>query len=315
MLKKLQNMLSYEKTGKKRPGEPRTVKSNLENSLQCFEYWSGLNVTVHDLTGRIRQILPQERFSHRCDKCCKEKLNREKQCRTFDIQMLQNEVWAFNTGGYKLCHAGLLEWVMPIIDSGRRLGIIFAGVTRPPRDLKQLHPCLTAVVRRGINPDDDFDPVRAGWIMEALRILSVTVIHDIREYDHGQLQHSPGRKEVIHRFIGEYCDRKDLLERLARKLYLSVPRTVHVVKEETGYTFQQLHKAYQMRLAAARLRFSNESIAYVASQCGFEDVSSLHRNFKKYFKTTPLAYRKQYSSESAPPEDIMEIGDWPGRPR
>ena len=87
-----------------------------------------------------------------------------------------------------------------------------------------------------------------------------------------------------------------------------------MVKEETGYTFHQLRKAYQMRLAAARLRFSNESIVNVAMQCGFDDVSSLHRNFKKYFKVTPLAYRKQYDSDNEMPADIQEIGDYPGRP-
>lgn len=291
------------------------MENNLENSLRCFEYWSGLEITVHDLTGRIRQFLPQERFAHRCEKCCKEKLNREKLCKTFDIQMLQNEAWALNSGGCKLCHAGLLEWVMPIVDSNQRWGILFAGAVRPPRNLKSLTHCLIAEDIREFSCDDNFDFERANWIMEALRILSVTIMHDIRAYSRRRELYETNRNEVIHRFIGEYCYRKDLLERLADKLYLSVPRTIHVVKEETGHTFSRLRKAYQMRLAAARLRFSNESIAYVAAQCGFEDVASLHRNFKKYFKTTPLAYRKQHSSDSAIPEDIMEINDWPGRPR
>ena len=108
------------------------------------------------------------------------------------------------------------------------------------------------------------------------------------------------------------CDQTGQI--VSRKLYLSVPRTIHVVKEETGHTFQQLRKAYQMRLAAARLRFSNESLSHVAVQCGFDNVSSLHRNFKKYFNLTPLAYRKQYDSDNEKFSDIIDTGDWPGRP-
>ena len=142
----------------------------------------------------------------------------------------------------------------------------------------------------------------------------ITIMHDLKEYTKEKQQLSPTRKEVIHRFIGEFCDQKDLLDKLSRKLYLSVPRTIHVVKEETGHTFQQLRKAYQMRLAAARLRFSNESLSHVAVQCGFDNVSSLHRNFKKYFNLTPLAYRKQYDSDNEKFSDIIDTGDWPGRP-
>ncbi len=291
------------------------MKNKLENTIRCFEYWSKLSVTVHDLTGKIRTILPQERFAHCHQLCRKEKEHAEKLCRSVDIQILQNEVWAFNRCGYKICHAGLLEYVMPVTDSGKRIGIIFAGAVKPPVDWKNLHPLLKSELEHELVCDENFDWEKDKQIMEALRMLSITMIHDLREFiREKQQQLSPTRKEVIHRFVGEYCDQRDLLEKLARKLYLSVPRTIHVVKEETGYTFQQLRKAYQMRLAAARLRFSNESIPHVAEQCGFDDVSSLHRNFKKYFKVTPLAYRKQYDSDSEMPADIIDTGDWPGRP-
>ena len=290
--------------------------NKLENTIRCFEYWSNLSVTVHDLTGKLRMILPQERFAHCHQLCRKTKESSEKLCRSVDIQILQNEVWAFNNCGYKICHAGLLEYVMPLNDGGKRIGIIFAGAVKPPVDWEKLHPLLKSdALDRELHGDNNFDWEHCRQIIEALRMLSITIMHDLKEYTREkQQQLSPTRKEVIHRFIGEFCDQKDLLKKLARKLYLSVPRTIHVVKEETGYTFQQLRKAYQMRLAAARLRFSNESIVNVAMQCGFDDVSSLHRNFKKYFNVTPLAYRKQYDSAGEMPADIQEIGDYPGRP-
>ena len=287
----------------------------LENTIRCFEYWSNLSVTIHDLTGKLRMILPQERFAHCHRLCRKTKEYSEKQCRSIDIQILQNEIWAFNNCGYKICHAGLLEYVMPLNEAGKRIGIIFAGAIAPPENWEKLHPLLKSnTLDSKLHCDSKFDWERSRQIIEALRMLSITIIHDLKEYTKEKQQLSPTRKEVIHRFIGEFCDQKDLLDKLSRKLYLSVPRPIHVVKEETGHTFQQLRKAYQMRLAAARLRFSNESLSHVAVQCGFDNVSSLHRNFKKYFNLTPLAYRKQYDSDNEKFSDIIDTGDWPGRP-
>ena len=65
------------------------MKNKLENTIRCFEYWSKLSVTVHDLTGKIRTILPQERFAHCHQLCRKEKEHAEKLCRSVDIQILQ----------------------------------------------------------------------------------------------------------------------------------------------------------------------------------------------------------------------------------
>ena len=291
------------------------MENKLEKAIRCFEYWSNLTVTVHDLTNQIRMILPQERFAHCHNQCCEEKKHSEKKCKFFDIQVLQNEIWAFNSSGYKICHAGLLEYVMPINDNGKRLGIIFAGAVKPPINWQSLHPLLKSQSCNKFECDENFNIEHSKQIMEALRMLSITILHDLQEYSRNdQKQLPPTRKEVIHRFVGKHCDSKDLLEKLASKLYLSVPRTIHVVKEETGYSFQQLRTAYQMRLAAARLRFSNESIINVAMQCGFDNVSSLHRNFKKYFNMTPLAYRKQYDSINEIPTNIKNIEEWPGRP-
>ena len=203
---------------------------------------------------------------------------------------------------------------MPLTDSGKQLGILFAGAVTVPRQYQLLQPQLVncdALSASGTA----FDWKKAEYVMEALRQLAITIVHDIRLQKQQLQQMKMNRKEIIHRFIGEYCDRKDLLEKLARKLYLSKSRTIHAVREETGYTFMQLHLAYRMRLAAARLRFSNESVAHIAGLCGFENVASLHRNFKKYFNVTPLAYRKLCSTGRMPAGKIVEIDNFPGRPR
>ena len=290
------------------------MQNDLEKAILSFEYFSGLSVAVHDLTGIIRKLLPQERFSHKAVLCRCVKNHEEKRCVDFDINVLQREVWKFHDGVFKICHGGLLEWVMPLADSGKQLGIIFAGSVIPPSQYQMLQPQLSDVDFL-LKSDPDFNWEKAKWVMELLRQLAVTIVHDIRLQKEQLQQIKLNRKEIIHRFIGEYCDRKDLLERLAKKLYLSKSRTIHTVREETGYTFMQLHQAYRMRLAAARLRFSNESVAHIAALCGFDNVASLHRNFKKYFHVTPLTYRKLCSNGKMPTGKIVEIDNFPGRPR
>jgi AraC-like DNA-binding protein len=291
------------------------MQSHLEQAIKCFEYWSRLVVSLHDFTGQFRPLLPQERFSHGFAGCRPAKDAAEAQCVAFDIRTLRRELFRFQAGAYKVCHANLLEWIMPVTDGDRRLGILFAGAVRPPTQLDRLQPQILADNLDALPRDDDFDFEHAAWIMEALRQLAATLAADLRAESRQSHPAAPERRDIIHRFIGENCDRPDLLGQLAEKLFLSRPRTIHVVREETGYTFQELLHAYRMRLAAARLRFSNESIAQIALQCGFRNVASLHRNFKACFKMTPLAYRKCSATPELPRGNLPDTAPWPGRPR
>lgn len=66
-------------------------------------------------------------------------------------------------------------------------------------------------------------------------------------------------------------------------------------------TFRISPSQYLIRLrvliASDQLKYSNESIARIAIDCGFYDHSNFIRHFKRTLGVTPLAYRKRYSIE------------------
>ena len=49
----------------------------------------------------------------------------------------------------------------------------------------------------------------------------------------------------------------------------------------------------RLREATVRLANSTDSVAHIASDCGFADIKAFNVAFKKHFHTTPSEYRKQ----------------------
>lgn len=52
-------------------------------------------------------------------------------------------------------------------------------------------------------------------------------------------------------------------------------------------------------IASDRLKYSNESIANIAIDCGFYDHSNFIHHFKRVLGVTPLVYRKRHNAERA----------------
>jgi AraC-like DNA-binding protein len=73
------------------------------------------------------------------------------------------------------------------------------------------------------------------------------------------------------------------------------PRYVQLLLEEQGTTFSEL--ATERRLDAARMmlrspRFSGWSIAGIAFEAGFRDLSHFNRRFRRRFGVTPSAFKR-----------------------
>ena len=80
---------------------------------------------------------------------------------------------------------------------------------------------------------------------------------------------------------------------VAQRLAIS-PRYVNKVLEESGRSFSEHVLDLRLDLAMGRLRdpvFAAEKIISIAFQCGFVDLSSFNRAFKRRFGETPSAVR------------------------
>ncbi len=89
------------------------------------------------------------------------------------------------------------------------------------------------------------------------------------------------------------------LKAYADRYYLSVSYLSILFKNETGESFISLFTRVRMENSANLLIASDLPIEQVAHACGYRDVSYFNRAFKKYYGTTPAAYRVRQRQEGS----------------
>ncbi|MBL8995099.1 MAG: PocR ligand-binding domain-containing protein, partial [Spirochaetia bacterium] len=98
-----------------------------ELAIQAFEKSTATSVTVHDLSDAWWPYLAPDRFEHTSPRCAAVKAGFQTACTHFDVEILRREIQRFPEGCVKECHAGLVEWVVPINEKGGLRAILFAG--------------------------------------------------------------------------------------------------------------------------------------------------------------------------------------------
>lgn len=272
-----------------------------ELAIHAFEKASGLIVTVHDRAGSIWPFLPPARFHHRGSFCAPVKgTGLDTRCVLFETERLRRELPAYPDGRIHVCHAGLVEWVTPVVRAGQTEWILFAGQRTSGDDLRP------DVVDARTPPSDlpwprtrkTPPPVDAGEaevILELLRQLGARLLLwreglERAGFFAGRSFTADRRLTILH-FVEHRHIAAVQLADLAQHLHLSESRTSHLVRELFGKTFMELLAERRVRTAASLLRHSNLPVLQVASRAGFGDVSRFHRVFRRHTGTTPRQYR------------------------
>lgn len=69
------------------------------------------------------------------------------------------------------------------------------------------------------------------------------------------------------------------------------PRYIHALLEPTGLSFSERVRGCRLDWAAANLRSSTLTVAAIAADAGFGDLSTFHRHFRERFGQPPGRYR------------------------
>ena len=83
------------------------------------------------------------------------------------------------------------------------------------------------------------------------------------------------------------------LSSLAEHFHKSESYLCRYIKQETGYFLTHLLKEFRIKQEALMLRDTNCSVEEIMLNVGYTDISYFYKTFKKYYKMTPVAFRKQ----------------------
>ncbi|MVN76023.1 helix-turn-helix domain-containing protein [Hymenobacter sp. HMF4947] len=83
------------------------------------------------------------------------------------------------------------------------------------------------------------------------------------------------------------------VEELASAFAYSPSHLSELFRQETGESLRQYIVRYRLWLAESRLELSTLPISQIADELGFVDVCHLNKLFKKRYRLTPTAYRRQ----------------------
>lgn len=95
------------------------------------------------------------------------------------------------------------------------------------------------------------------------------------------------------RHIEEHATDAMSLAELARIAGMSKYHFLRTFRRAVGMTPYQLLLATRLRRAAVALQISNESIALVALDAGFADLSTFNHRFRAHFGDSPTQYRRR----------------------
>lgn len=279
-----------------------------ELAIKTFETWSGLHVVVRDIEeNKLVPYLPPCYVKHSQPLCAAIKGSQYRiKCHNFEWVFMRNEIIKFPHGRIHVCHAGLLEWIVPVFLDGELALMLFAGQRLAGPDLSDLYydpaPSSvplpwkkdTALPTQVSQPEVDLylEGLRQlgarlrAWLVEAQKLTSGP-LHPPKYNDLST------RRNYILRFIHRRHVDALTLDDLAKEFHLSKSRMAHIVKEACGRSFGDLVTEARVRSARGLLRHSSLPISEISAQCGFSDPSRFHRVFKRTTGMTPAVYRRQ----------------------
>lgn len=276
-----------------------------EKAVRCFEQWSKTSVAVHGYSSEYEFMLNLNRTKHQHNFCMSFKSTpMGSRCREIDMKELAVAVQYYRNGGIKRCHAGVLEWFMPVWNGIQLQAILFAGIRQAPENYQPSVPFLDLSQGNSVPALQipELQPGEDGQILEGLAQLAARLkqfFDPIRDKVISDLHDAP--RDVIIRYLicRHYQDSGKTLDIISRTLSLSKSRTLHVIKEETGENFLELLNTVRLNNACFLLRSSLKPIHIISEECGFGNISNFFRMFRKHMGITPLNYRKLHFQENA----------------
>jgi AraC-like DNA-binding protein len=171
-------------------------------------------------------------------------------------------------------------------------------------DVAGIIDTIAQLVADNLDVDDSrFPENRMGELASKLR----SVVSDLRRLEANRMRpRQPGLNTAsgVPRAVRVACAALDesmkpsdvSVHDIARRANVSTSHFQHLLKRHTGATFGQHIRAVRIHSAIKLLETTPLLIKQVASECGYEHVSSFDRDFRRLYGCPPSAWRKRVKS-------------------
>ncbi len=188
----------------------------------------------------------------------------------------------------KLLHRNQLSFIRNMLEQSSR-GILFSR-----QATEQIAPRLMTLQQK-----QGFDSV-----LELLSILNELSLSRNRHslstasFNNVSLSHNSRRIQEALKYMNQHFDKPITLAEVAKTSNMTEVSFSRFFKKKTGISF--IGSLSEMRLghASRMLIETSNSIAEIAYNCGFNNISNFNRIFKKKKGCTPKEFRENYSSDS-----------------
>lgn len=106
------------------------------------------------------------------------------------------------------------------------------------------------------------------------------------------------RIEKMLQYINTNYNRPLTLQEMAGTMYMAPSSFSRFFKKRVGITFIEYVNNVRLHFALEDIRYTNNSIAWIAETHGFTNASALCRIFRSAYGMSPMAFRKQMAQEA-----------------
>lgn len=196
-----------------------------------------------------------------------------------------------------LCHAGLYEVAIPVLENDELIAIILFGqmLDDTPREeqwKRILQKCYWEKDTEGLH--QTFLRLRqiSYEQMEACAEIARTCVNEVRLRSMSNLNIADDASRLRQYIETHYADRLDA-ESLALALHMGTTKLYSVCRQRYHKTPMQLLMEIRIQAAMELLRSTKEHIGAIAQAVGYENQNYFTKVFRKATGLTPLAWRSE----------------------
>jgi AraC-like DNA-binding protein/ligand-binding sensor protein len=218
------------------------------------------------------------------------------------------------------CHAGVLEYIVPIICNNIVVGAITFGCFRTKEEDKcknfhQICKNFPELEEKKVESSYDKLPLfdlsesKINEIIASLEFVAASISNQsnkfIKEENVAKLQEVKKSNDQMDKFvqnaityIKQHINEKISVEELAKYCNYSTSFVSHSFKKYVGMNINTYINKLKIEISKTYLVTSNNTINEISEFVGFDDVSYYSKVFTNLMKISPSEFRRRYKSEN-----------------